>query len=152
MINGVPEQFGSEYKATDVRFDPKRMYFSANIATAYPAEANVKKWVRSYRLEKNSLKIEDSFSLNKADKPNQINFLTWGKVDISVPGVVTVEVNGEKARMTYDKEAFAPAVETMRLDDPRLSDVWGEQIYRLSLNAKKQPLSGSYSYTITTIK
>jgi len=152
MINGVPEQFGSEYKASDVKFDPKRMYFSANIATAYPAEANVKKWVRSYQLGKNSLKIEDSFSLNKADKPNQVNFLTWGKVDVSVRGVVTVEVNGEKVRMTYNKSIFTPVVETVRLDDPRLSNVWGEQIYRISLNAKKQTLSGSYTYTITTIK
>ena len=78
MVNGVPQQFGSEFRATDVHFDSRRMYFSANIATAYPAEANVKKWVRSYQLGKNSLKIEDSFSLDKADKPNQVNFLTWG--------------------------------------------------------------------------
>ena len=123
------------------------MYFSANIATAYPAEANVKKWVRSYQLGKNSLKIEDSFSLDKADKPNQVNFLTWGEVDVSVPGVVTVEV-----RMTYNKSTFTPTVETIRLDDPRLSNVWGEQVCRISLNANKQPLSGSYTYTITTIK
>ena len=152
MINGVPERFGLEYKATDARFDPKRMCFSANIATAYPAEANVKKWIRSYQLGKNSLKIEDSFSLSKADKPNQVNFLTWGKVDVSVPGIVTVEVNGEKARMTYDKSAFTPVVETVRLDDPRLSNVWGGQLFRISLNANKPSLSGSYTYTITTIK
>ena len=152
MVNGVPQQFGSEFRATDVHFDPRRMYFSANIATAYPAEANVKKWVRSYQLGKNSLKIEDSFSLDKADKPNQVNFLTWGKVDVSVPGVVTVEVNGEKVRMTYNKSTFTPTVETIRLDDPRLSNVWGEQVCRISLNANKQLLSGSYTYTITTIK
>lgn len=152
MVNGVPQQFGSEFRATDVHFDSRRMYFSANIATAYPAEANVKKWVRSYQLGKNSLKIEDSFSLDKADKPNQVNFLTWGKVDVSVPGVVTVEVNGEKVRMTYNKSAFTPTVETIRLDDPRLSNVWGEQVCRISLNANKQLLSGSYTYTITTIK
>lgn len=152
LINGVPEQFGSEYKATEVRFDPKRMSFSANIATAYPAEANVEKWVRSYRLGKNELKIEDSFSLSKADRPNQINFLTWGNVDISVPGIVTVEVNGEKVQMTYDKKTFVSTVKTIRLEDPRLSNVWGEQIYRVSLNAKHMPLSGSYTYTITTIK
>ena len=152
MVNGVSQQFGSEFRATDVHFDPRRMYFSANIATAYPAEANVKKWVRSYQLGKNSLKIEDSFSLDKADKPNQVNFLTWGEVDVSVPGVVTVEVNGEKVRMTYNKSAFTPTVETIRLDDPRLSNVWGEQVCRISLNANKQLLSGSYTYTITTIK
>ena len=45
---------------------------------------------------KNSLKIEDSFSLDKADKPNQ-SIPHLGEVDVSVPGVVTVEVNGEKS-------------------------------------------------------
>lgn len=70
---------------------------------------------------------------------------------MSVPGVVTVEVNGEKVRMTYNKSAFTPTVETIRLDDPRLSNVWGEQVCRISLNANKQLLSGSYTYTITTI-
>ena len=45
LINGVAQRFGSEYKATEVQFDPKHMYFSANIATAYPEEANVKKWI-----------------------------------------------------------------------------------------------------------
>lgn len=152
LINGVAQRFGSEYKATEVQFDPKHMYFSANIATAYPEEANVKKWIRSYRLGKNTLKIEDSFSLDRAERPNQINFLTWGKVDISVPGAVTVEVNGEKVRLTYDKNTFTSTVKTIRLDDPRLSNVWGEEIYRVSLNAKNMPLSGSYTYTITTIK
>ena len=67
-------------------FDSRRMYFSANIATAYPAEANVKKMGPFVPVGKNSLKIEDSFSLDKADKPNQVNFLTWGEVDVSVPG------------------------------------------------------------------
>lgn len=152
LINGVAQRFGSEYKATEVQFDPKHMYFSANIATAYPEEANVKKWIRSYRLGKNTLKIEDSFSLDRAERPNQINFLTWGKVDISVPGAVTVEVNGEKVRLVYDKNTFTSTVKTIRLDDPRLSNVWGEEIYRVSLNAKNMPLSGSYTYTITTIK
>lgn len=151
MINGVPEKFGSEYKATDVRFDPKRMQFSANIATAYPAEANVKNWIRSYKLEPNALKIVDAFTLNKAEKPNQINFLTWGKVDTSIPGSVLIEVNGEKVRLAYDKNMFKPEVETISLSDPRLSNVWGSEIYRVSLHAQKMPLSGIYTYTITTI-
>ena len=98
------------------------------------------------------VKIQDSFTLKELKEPNQVNFLTWGEVDVSVPGVVTVEVNGEKVRMTYNKSAFTPTVETIRLDDSRLSNVWGEQVCRISLNANKQLLSGSYTYTITTIK
>ena len=152
MINGVPQKFGSAYKATDVTFNPKRMSFSADIATAYPAEASVKKWIRSYTLGKNSLKIEDAFDLNNPTAPNQINFLTWGKVDISVPGTVTIDVDGEKVRLAYDKNSFTPELETIRLEDPRLSNVWGENIYRLSLNANRQQKSGTYLYTITTLK
>lgn len=148
MINGVPQSFGSKYKATDVVFNPKNRSFSANIATAYPEEADVKKWVRSYTLNKNELKIKDSFALNEMKDPNRINFLTWGKVDIATDGIVNIEVNGEKVSLQYDKNSFTPSLETITLDDPRLSNVWGKEIYRLSLTAKKKAMSGTYMFTI----
>ena len=148
-INGVPQEFGSRYKADDVRFDPKRMSFSADISAAYPKEAYVTKWVRSYKLDRNELKIQDSFSLTEVKEPNRIHFLTWGKVDVSIPGKMMVEVNNEKACLKYDKNLFAISVETIRLDDPRLSNVWGERIYRVSLTAKERRRTGIYRYTIT---
>lgn len=148
MINGVPQSFGAKYKATQVRFNPKRMTFSANIATAYPAEAAVKEWVRSYTLSSHAVKITDVFTLDKTNQANQIHFLTWGNVDISREGEITVEVDKEKVCLTYDKQMFSPSVDTIVLEDPRLSNVWGKEIYRISLKAKKQTLSGIYSYTI----
>lgn len=152
MINGVPQRFGPQYKATDVSFDSRQMVFSANIATAYPDEAKVSKWIRSYQLKQNTLKIKDTYTLKEAEKPNQINFLTWGKVDISHPGYIVIEVNHEKVRVSYDKKELTPSIETIRLEDPRLSTVWGKQIYRISLTAKIPSLSGTYSYVLTTIK
>lgn len=148
MINGVPQSFGAKYKATDVSFNPKSSTFSANIATAYPEEAGVNKWLRSYTLGKGELKIKDTFTLNELKDFNRVNFLTWGKVDIATPGVVAIEVNGEKVNLQYDKNSFTPSLETITLDDPRLSNVWGKEIYRLSLTAKKKALSGTYVYTI----
>lgn len=148
MINGVPQSFGSKYKATEVAFNPKNRSFSANIATTYPEEAGVKKWIRSYTLNKNELKIKDSFTLDEMKEPNRINFLTWGKVDIATDGVVNIEVNGEKVSLQYDKNGFTPSLETITLDDPRLSNVWGKEIYRLSLTAKKKAMSGTYMFTI----
>lgn len=148
MINGVPQSFGAKYKATDVSFNPKSSTFSANIATAYPEEAGVNKWLRSYTLGKGELKIKDTFTLNVLKDFNRVNFLTWGKVDIATPGVVAIEVNGEKVNLQYDKNSFTPSLETITLDDPRLSNVWGKEIYRLSLTAKKKALSGTYVYTI----
>lgn len=148
MINGVPQSFGAKYKATDVSFNPKSSTFSANIATAYPEEAGVNKWLRSYTLGKGELKIKDTFTLNELKDFNRVNFLTWGQVDITTPGVVAIEVNGEKVNLQYDKNTFTPSLETITLDDPRLSNVWGKEIYRLSLTAKKKALSGTYVYTI----
>ena len=148
VINGTPQHFGSEYKATDVVFDPKKLSFTANIAHAYPKEACVDKWVRSYTLQNNQLKINDSFKLSEIKQKNQINFLTWGKVNVSNLGKITIEVQGKKIELSYDKNTFDPVIETIRLDDSRLSNVWGAEIYRISLNAKSATLSGNYSYTI----
>ena len=148
MINGVAQKFGSEYKATDVLVNPKRQIFSANIATAYPAEAGVEKWIRSYRLDKNALKIEDAFVLKETIAPNRVNFLTWGTVDISQPGKILIEVKGEKAQLDYDQELFHAEIETIKLSDPRLSNVWGPEIYRLSLIANRMQSSGNYKFTI----
>ena len=94
------------------------------------------------------MKIKDTFTLNELKDFNRVNFLTWGKVDIATSGVVTIEVNGEKVNLQYDKNSFTPSLETVTLDDPRLSNVWGKEIYRLSLTAKKKALSGTYVYTI----
>lgn len=148
MINGVPQQFGSEYKATDVKFNPEKFLFSINIAKAYPKEACVDKWIRSYRLQNNRLEINDSFRLSEIRQKNQVNFLTWGKVNVSNPGKITIEAEGEKIELSYDKNTFNPVVETIQLDDLRLSNVWGHEIYRISLNANDAVKTGNYSYTI----
>ena len=153
MINGMPQSFGSQYKATNVSFDPARMSFSADIATAYPEEAGVNRWIRTYTLNKgkNELKVKDSFTLNELKEPNQINFLTWGKIDISSAGVVRIDVNGEKVELLYDKNTFTPSVDIIALNDPRLLNVWGKEIYRLSLNAARKTKSGTYIFIIKQI-
>lgn len=78
-----------------------------------------------------------------------MNFLTWVKPDISIQGTVVLEKEGMKLKLTYDPAQFEPSVEIITLSDKRLSDVWGNQIYRLSLNAKKMQLSGKYKVTIS---
>ena len=151
MINGVPQKNGRKYKATEVKVNTQAKTFSANIATAYPEKAKVEKWIRSYRLAGKNLKIEDAFALKETVAPNQVNFLTWGKVDISKAGVITIEVKGEKAALKYDKNLFDVSIETVKLDDPRLSNVWGPEIYRLSLTAKQQTLKGKYTFVVSQL-
>ena len=149
MINGVPQPFGAEYRSKGVRFDAKKSIFSLDLAQAYPEEAAVEKWQRSYRLQpKGGLVIEDEFKLRKTIAPNQINFLTWGKPDVSKPGTVIIQKEGKAIKLIYDAALFDAAVETIVLTDERLSNVWGKEIYRLTLNARKMVLSGKYQFSL----
>ncbi len=146
MINGVPERYGRKYKASDVKASAGR--FEANIAPAYPKEAQVKRWVRSYRVKGRQVRVEDAFELAQTVAPNVVNFMTWGSVDSATPGKVRIAVGDVQAELTYDARQFSLAVEPFALTDPRLSKVWGKEIYRLSFTAKSQKLKGKYAFTL----
>lgn len=146
MINGVPERYGRKYKASDVKASAGR--FEANIAPAYPKEAQVKRWVRSYRVKGRQVRVEDAFELAQTVAPNVVNFMTWGSVDSATPGKVRIVVGNVQAELTYDARQFSLAVEPVALTDPRLSNVWGKEIYRLSFTAKSQKLKGKYAFTL----
>lgn len=151
IINGKTQSFGSKFKANNTQFDQKKMRFSTDIAAAYPSETGVNSWQRSYTLAKGVLKIEDNFDIANAEKPNVINFLTWGNVDIATPGVIKIEVDGKKAELKYDKANFIPTIEVIEQNDTRLSSVWGDQIFRISLTAQNCISKDKYTYTINKI-
>lgn len=147
MINGIPQSYGQQYKATDVVCKPDKRFFSMNIAKAYPEAAAVKRWTRSYSLGDNQLTVTDDFSLKSGKTPNQINFLTWGKVDISEPGKVSIETQGQKVTMNYPRN-FLVSIETIELKDIRLSRVWGKEIYRIVFKDKEIRTAGNYKFVI----
>lgn len=149
MINGQPQEFGAQYRATDVRFDSTRSVFSLNMANAYKKETGVQRWVRNYTLSAKGLVIEDVFNLSELKGSNQINFMTWAKPDVSKAGMVLLQKNGVAVQMQYDVKLFEARVEAIPQTDQRLSRVWGSEIYRLSLTAKKQVLKGQYRFVIT---
>ena len=153
MINGVAQDHGTQYRSGDVRFNPKKSLFSLDLSNAYPADAAVEKWQRSYQLEPNGeLVIQDKFKLEKTKSPNEINFLTWGKPDVSVPGNIIIEKEEIRLKLIYNAAQFDPVVEIIPLPDKRLSNVWGEQIYRLSLKAQKIEMTGKYKFTLVNNK
>lgn len=150
MINGIPEKYGKNYKATEVKAGKNS--FAANIATAYPKEAKVEKWIRSYSVRGKQAKINDSFELKETVAPNVVNFMTWGEVDTSEKGKVHIRINnGTEAALMYEPSRFELQVEPVELTDPRLSKVWGDRIYRLSFKAKQQVKKGNYSFTIKSL-
>lgn len=145
MINGVPQKYGRQYKATEVK--ATKNSFSANIATAYPDEAGVKKWIRSYTMKSGALVISDRFELNEIKKENVINFLLWGDIIIK-DGVIEISVNGVEGTLKYDSKRFEVKKECVKLTDKKLSSVWGPEVYRLSFIAKEKEQKGCYTFTI----
>uniref|UniRef100_UPI003217751B heparinase II/III domain-containing protein n=1 Tax=uncultured Draconibacterium sp. TaxID=1573823 RepID=UPI003217751B len=149
MITGVPQAFGSKFRSKDVEVNESKSYFSVDLASAYPDEAKVKSWNRSYRLySDNKLLIEDKFSLSEVKGTNQLNFMTWGAPKIEKAGSVIIEKEGKSIQLKYDSQQFEAAIETIEVKDPRLTKVWGDQVYRLSLNARKNKLRDNYKITI----
>lgn len=146
MINGIPEKYGTNFKASDVK--ASKDGFSANIATAYPEEAKAKTWIRTYKVNGKKLRIQDSFELHEVVNPNVINFMTWGKVNSAEKGKVAIQVGEVKAFLQYDPDKFELAIEPKELTDTRLSKVWGKVIYRLSFKAKQKVKRGNYSFIL----
>lgn len=151
LINGVPQKFGANYKATEVEFSPAKKQFTANIATAYPEEAQVESWKRSYRLDKGGLVIKDNFKLKAAKEKNQIHFLSYGTISLDTPGKVIINVNDKQVAIEYDKQAFQVEKEAVALDDKRLSNVWGDTIYRLVFTAQDSKTEGNYQFKVVRL-
>ena len=148
-INGVMQHEGSAFHATDVKADTRRLSFSADIAAAYPAEAKVESWVRSYRLGKSELVIRDKFSLAEAKTPNTVNFLTWGKPSVQHEGTIAIRTEKITAHLAYDARRFTVAIEEIPLDDKNLAHSWGEMLYRIVLTDREPSIEGAYRFVVS---
>ena len=111
----------------------------------------MKSWVRSYALDDKKLIIGDNYTLDEAIAPNQMNFLTWGNVTFPSAGKIRIEVKGQKVEMNYPSQ-FKAELETIKLDDPRLSNVWGKEIYRITLKTEEKKVTGKYGFVIQQVK
>ena len=158
-INGKAQQFGSQFKASDVKASNGN--FSLDISEAYPEESSCRNWTRSYSLSDKKLTITDSWSLSERNAPDIERFLVQGKVYTEGEtfnghkiknGELIVENRGTAVRLSFPK-TLTPSVETRKLEDPRMTNVWGGEIRRISLSsAKDAPLSGKYVFTVTRLQ
>lgn len=80
-----------------------------------------------------------------------MNFLTWGNVTFPSAGKIRIEVKGQKVEMNYPPQ-FKAELETIKLDDPRLSNVWGKEIYRITLKTEEKKVTGKYGFVIQQVK
>lgn len=153
-INGVDQKEGREFVATNSVFiaDAKKATFSTDIFKAYPEEAQVNKWVRSYTLERgNRFVISDNYELKNMVTPSTLNFVTSCKVSETVPGTIKLEGEGFTLNMVFNPKNLTPKIEVTTITDSGLKRYWST-ITRVVFTVNNQKTKGKNEIVITEVK
>ncbi len=152
-INGTMQHEGRDYAARDLSHhaDDASATFSLDIAGSYPESAAVKRYNRTYHLERSSqLSITDDYELTEAREPIVWNFMTLCAPEIVAEGQVRLSnPAGATALLTFAENQYEAAVEKITLEDVALQKIWGEQVYRLQLTARQSEIAARHDFTLS---
>ncbi len=155
-INGQDQSPGAAFKAINTTFnaDSKKAVFSTDIAAAYPETSNVKKWERTYILERGKkFTVQDNFVLNKiSEEPTTLNFVTCCKVTEVGPGKLQLEGDGFRMNMNFNSKVLSPKIEFNAVTDDGLKRYWPGGITRIVLLFNNLGLKGQQQLTFTVDK
>jgi len=152
-INGIDQKEGKKYHARDPQFEAEedKVFFSVDIAGAYPSDAKVSQWVRSYELQRGKqFRIGDRFSMNKIEaQPTALHFMTYCKVEEKEPGILTLRGEDFSLEMSYDTQQLSPDIRFHKIEDPGLRRYWPEGVTQIILTYQDMTPSDE-SYIIVT--
>ncbi|WP_348268081.1 heparinase II/III family protein [Edaphobacter paludis] len=137
-VNGVMQQGDDDrYRASDLHYvcDDAQTGLSMDLATAYPATAGVRRWLRSITLERNTqrIRLRENFQLED-DKPVTLTFMTPRKPTMSSQGSISLGMPDKRTadvHLIFDSALVKPSIETIALVDEGLQRTWGAEIYRI---------------------
>ncbi|HYD83532.1 MAG TPA: heparinase II/III family protein, partial [Opitutus sp.] len=139
-IGDVMQSAGREFKATDVlyRTDHDRAEISFELATAYPAEAQVNTWRRTVTLHRGSeIVIADAGELAKPQRVD-FNFITPLAPDVSAGELTLRGEDGVDFRLRFDASLVEPHIEPVEVTDAWLRNSWGAKIWRVVLRTRSE--------------
>ena len=149
LINGIEQSAGRRFAARQVvyKLAPHGPELSMDIAAAYPKEAGVDRWLRTWIFdrEKNAISLEDEWSLQSGGKLE----LTLMAATEPHAADAAVTLKG-RVRIEFDR-AWSPAIEGIDIGDERLQHAWGERVWRIRLTENNAPSSGKSLLRITQL-
>lgn len=152
-INGVMQHEGNTYQASEVKYasDDARASITMNLATAYPAEAGAKRWMREVVLDRKAgvVRMKEDFALAKAS-PVALSWMT-SRVPSDAHGMITL--HAEKAGvkdvvLKYDAAVFRASVNKIDLEDEGMRRSWGPALYRVQLHTVSDVGAGQWVFEI----
>jgi hypothetical protein len=154
-INGVDQSPGAKFKATNTTFkaDSRKAVFSTDISKAYPEEAAVKSWTRTYRLDRGKrFIIADNYELGEVkDAPTTLNFVTSCGVTKLEPGIVQLQGDDFTLNMHYNTKVVSPVIEYTKVTDKGLNRYW-DGINRIVFTVLNLKTKGKNEIVITEVK
>ncbi|HOK45502.1 MAG TPA: heparinase II/III family protein [Bryobacteraceae bacterium] len=152
-IDGVMQAPGRRFAARDVsyRSDDSAAEFRLDIAGAYPPEARLESWLRTFRFDraKNQIELTDEYVLRQAAKEITLTFMTPCRVETGAGKLTLTTASGNTVSIFYDGGVFKPDIEEIPLKDARLRSTWGDRLFRILLRAANPGLRGRWNTRIT---
>ena len=158
-IGDVVQAEGNEFKAANVEHhaDDASATFKLDIAGSYPADSGIQSWTRTISLQRGEkVQVDDTYALDAAVPSMQYSLMTASAVDLSQDGVIQLSARdlpdgrqAGSAKISYDSALFSASVESLPVDDSRMTPIWGSEVFRITLHADNPPQSGSWSIDVT---
>jgi hypothetical protein len=139
-INGHQQSPGQAFAARNVRagLSESHAELTLDIAGAWPDEAGVERWERTFLLErgeKATVVVEDDWLLRHAPDSLVVTLMAAGDVDLIVPGTLRLAGANRPLFVNYDAAVWSPTIERIDVDDSRLTPVWGAFVTRILLTS-----------------
>jgi hypothetical protein len=150
LINGIAQNPGGRYKATNPAYKStkSKVSFSVDIAAAYPEEAKVEQWIRSYSLERGKkISISDNYRLKEITGNTELHFLTPLTVKVIEKGTLELKGKDFRLKMKYDPAKLSPRIEEIDMKDNRLKNAWPDGLFMIVFDVVKNK-SGSLSIDV----
>jgi len=155
-INGYDQKEGRQFAAKNTTFqaDTKKIVFSTDISDAYILEADIDKWVRSYRLDRGKkFVVSDTYQFRELNnEPTTLNFVTYCKVDKVSDGLLFLEGDGFSLEMKYNPKDVTPEIEYNEINDSKLKYYWPKGVTRIVFTLNDPGIKGKNQIEILEAK
>ncbi|MCD9020850.1 heparinase II/III domain-containing protein [Cohnella silvisoli] len=156
-VRGVMQQDGGRFRAKQASYRQfgNDSEMQVDISEAYPQEAGIISWSRSFRLvrdKKAAVEITDHYSLNEPTDELYFSIMTVCEPVQGKSGSFILEYDpGKHVVVRYDAESFIWNFERIELTDKRLQSNWGNAVYRILLKAREPMIHGTAKINLMRI-
>lgn len=153
IINGIGQKAGKQFRATAVESykEGNDFVYSLDISEAYPKEASVKSWLRTFKLDtsSNQLYISENYELFDVKQSPELVFVSKFRPKLLKNEVVISYANKSTATIRFLNRVEDIDIEELLVEDVRIQSVWGEVLYRTKIRLEGKHKVSRVDYTIS---